>query len=118
MNKEKYETNLLVKEIRDLISTRCFCIQLYENQGIIIEVAWVSGTNIDINYVYVQDFNKRTMKKCITSDQLTYKLNELKSRIGSICRLCDTVAKNRRVNKVEFFEDLLERAEYKCKQKK
>ena len=58
------------------------------------------------------------MKKCITSDQLTYKLNELKSRIGSICRLCDTVAKNRRVNKVEFFEDLLERAEYKCKQKK
>jgi len=113
MNKEKHETNLLIKEIKDLISTKCFYVQLYENQGIIIEVAWVSDTSIDIQYVYVQNFNKWIMKKCITSDQLTYKLNELKSRIGSICRLCDTVAKNRGINKTEFFENLLEKAKNK-----
>lgn len=110
MNKEKQELKLLIKEIRDLITRRCFMIQLFKKEGLEIGVRWASDTTIDIEDVFVITLNKCKLKKCITTERLAYELKKLESRIGSICLLCDTVAKNKGINKTEFFEGLLEEA--------
>lgn len=110
MDKNKQEMNLLIKEIRDLITPKPFYIQLYKNQGLLIEAAWISDTSISTEEMCFVRLDKWKVKKCITTERLAYELKELESRIGSICRSCDIVAKNRGINKVEFFKDLLERA--------
>lgn len=115
MNKIIHEEKLLIREIKDLITRKCFVIKLFKKEGLEIGVRWASDTTISIEDVFVVTINKWKLKKCITSERLAYELKELESRIGSICRLCDTVAKNKGINKAKFFEDLLEKAKNKCK---
>lgn len=110
MNKIIHEEKLLIREIKDLITPRLFYVQLYKDQGVVIEATWLSDTSIDTSELYFIKLDKWRMKKCLTLEQLNHKLRELESRIGSICRLCDTVAKNKGINKAEFFEGLLEEA--------
>lgn len=110
MNKIIHEEKLLIKEIKDLITRKYFIIQLFTKEGLEIGVRWASDTTISIEDVFIVTLDKWKMKKCITTERLAYELKELESRIGSICRLCDTVAKNRKINKAEFFEGLLEEA--------
>ena len=107
---EKKQEEILVKEIRDLISTRCFSVQLFKNQGLVIETSWISDMTIDLLYVYAENFNKWKLRKCITTEELSLKLKKLESRISSVCKLSDVVAWKRGINKAEFFEGLLEEA--------
>lgn len=109
MNKNKHEENLLIKEIRDLITPKLFYIQLYQDKGALIRASWVSDWTVDLE-VEFEHINKWTLKKCITSERLQYELRELELRIKDTCKSCDIVAKNRKINKHGFFEGLLEEA--------
>ncbi len=101
---------VLIKKLRQLIKPRRYLVRLWDINCAWIEAAWESDTRVSLEKISLE-LIPRWNKRPIDAETFRSLLGQFQSGVLCLCEASDTLAKQFKKNKAEFFEDMLFEAE-------